>query len=252
MSSVALALRRRLAVLRRAAGDVAAGRYRRYADPAVVPADVPSEARVLVTQPLNTSAHADAKRYNILRAAVIINRVVVHPDRLFSFWRVVGRPTASRGFLPGRSLVGGELRLDYGGGLCQLAGMLYLVALRSGLDIVERHPHSRDLYTEQERYAPLGADAAVAFGLKDLRLRNPFPFPIAFSVGQRDDYADVALLAPARVVEREVAFVRLASSDGRRIVETWEGRGDRRTLLAISRYIVAERNAEENTEPHPA
>ena len=41
-----------------------------------------------------------------------------------SFWRVVERPTQARGFQPDRSLLGGQLVADYGGGLCQFSGLL--------------------------------------------------------------------------------------------------------------------------------
>jgi hypothetical protein len=97
--------------------------------------------------------------------------------RLHSFWHVVGRPSVARGFLPGRSLLAGELRPDYGGGLCQLSGLIYYASLMAGLTIVERHPHSRDIYDEQMRYAPLGADATVAYGFKDLRVLSSLSFP---------------------------------------------------------------------------
>jgi vancomycin resistance protein VanW len=50
------------------------------------------------------------------------------------------RPTSARGFLPGRSLLAGELRPDYGGGLCQLSGLIYNVSLMAGLEVLERHP----------------------------------------------------------------------------------------------------------------
>jgi hypothetical protein len=48
------------------------------------------------------------------------------------------------------------------------------------LKIVERHQHSVDIYTEENRYTPLGTDATVVFGYKDLRIRNPYHFPIQF------------------------------------------------------------------------
>jgi len=63
------------------------------------------------------------------------------------------------------------LALDYGGGLCQLSGIIYHAVLEAGLEILERHPHSLDIYTATTRYTPLGSDAAVVYGHKDLRFK---------------------------------------------------------------------------------
>jgi vancomycin resistance protein VanW len=106
----------------------------------------------------------EAKIHNITLAIKGMNNLVIPPGTIFSFWHIVGRPTRVRGYLPGRSLVGGQLGPDFGGGLCQLSGLIYCTSLVAGLQILERHPHSRDIYDDQTRYAPLGADAAVASG----------------------------------------------------------------------------------------
>ena len=42
----------------------------------------------------------------------------------------------------------------------------------AGLHILERYNHSVDLYTEKSRFAPIGTDATVFYGFKDLRFRN--------------------------------------------------------------------------------
>ena len=58
--------------------------------------------------------------------------------------------------------------------------MIYHLSLIAGLEITERYPHSIDIYEEHLRFTPLGADATVVWGFKDLRLYNPHPFPIVF------------------------------------------------------------------------
>jgi vancomycin resistance protein YoaR len=72
-----------------------------------------------------------------------------------------------------RVLVRGEFTQDFGGGVCQVAGTLYLAALRAGMEVVCRHRHSRPV-----GYLPPGLDATVNFGSLDLKLRNPFPTPL--------------------------------------------------------------------------
>jgi vancomycin resistance protein VanW len=49
------------------------------------------------------------------------------------------------------------------------------------LEIIERHAHSIDIYREEERFTPLGADATVVWGFKDLRLRNPHSFAVSIA-----------------------------------------------------------------------
>ena len=85
----------------------------------------------------------------------------------------MGRRTAARGFLPAPAYVGGETVQETGGGVCQGSSTVYLAALRSNLEIVERYPHG---YIT--RYVPDGMDATVYYGAKDFRFRNNTPFPI--------------------------------------------------------------------------
>ena len=42
----------------------------------------------------------------------------------------------------------------------------------AGLCIIERHSHSFDIYNEETRFTPLGSDATVVYGFKDLRIQN--------------------------------------------------------------------------------
>ncbi|MEO8878433.1 MAG: VanW family protein, partial [Polyangiaceae bacterium] len=58
-------------------------------------------------------------------------------------------------------------------GTCQVASTLHAAAFFGGLDIVERLPHSRP-----SAYIPMGLDATVVYPVVDMKLRNPFPFPV--------------------------------------------------------------------------
>ena len=60
-----------------------------------------------------------------------------------------------------------------GGGTCQVASTLHAIAFFGGLDIVQRLPHSRP-----SGYIPAGLDATVVYPVVDLKLRNPFTFPV--------------------------------------------------------------------------
>jgi vancomycin resistance protein VanW len=133
-----------------------------------------------VVQDIKPSAFFEGKLANIGLGAKRLDGVVVAPGEVLSFWKLVGRPSAAAGFEIGRSIRGGAAGADVGGGLCQLSGIAYEAGLRAGLMPVERHPHSRDLYAEEDRFTPLGLDATVVWPYKDLRLANPLPVPVQF------------------------------------------------------------------------
>jgi hypothetical protein len=60
-----------------------------------------------------------------------------------------------------------------GGGTCQVASTLHAAAYLAGLDVLERAPHSRP-----SAYITMGLDSTVVDGQVDLKLRNPFAFPV--------------------------------------------------------------------------
>lgn len=175
---------------------------------------------VSVTQSLGQSSHLEAKRHNLAVALPSLSDLCLEPGELFSFWALVGSPSRRRGFVPGRNVVGGHLQESDGGGLCQLSGLLYLLALRAGLRIVERFPHSVDLYTDATRYAPLGADATVVHGYKDLRFLNPLPFPVALGLSLSEDALSGSVLAPVALEPCTLEFT-LQEEGAFRRVRTW-------------------------------
>jgi vancomycin resistance protein VanW len=131
-----------------------------------------------VAQPIPPTDHVPEKLHNLELARRRIGDLLIPPGGVFSFWHLVGPPGPKHGFRAGRSLLGGQLRVDYGGGLCQLSGAIYHLSLLAGLRVLERHPHSVDIYDDSTRHTPLGADATVAYGFKDLRVENTLPEPL--------------------------------------------------------------------------
>lgn len=113
------------------------------------------------------------RSHNIRLAASRLDHVLIRPGETISFNELVGPRTPRRGFRIARVLVQGQFTEDFGGGVCQVAGTLYLAALRAGMEIVQRHRHSRPV-----AYLPPGLDATVNFGSLDLKLRNPFDTPL--------------------------------------------------------------------------
>lgn len=114
-----------------------------------------------------------SRAHNIRLAALRLDHLFIRPKETISFNEVVGPRTPKRGFKMARVLVRGQFTKDFGGGVCQVAGTLYLAALRAGMDVVQRHRHSRAI-----EYLPPGLDATVNFGSLDLKIRNPFDTPL--------------------------------------------------------------------------
>lgn len=166
----------------------------------------PTPGRIEVTQPVRRSYLYENKLANLKLAGSKVGRFVVEPGETFSFWKAVGPPTARRGFMPGRNLIGGKLQEDYGGGLCQLSGLLYHLSLLAGLEINERHNHSTDIYQDEERFTPLGADATVVYGYKDLMVRNNLEAPCYFSIVVEEARVTGSLHCGEELVLRELEF----------------------------------------------
>lgn len=115
-----------------------------------------------------------------------IDGMTLAPGAVFCMRRAIGEPTVARGFRSGPSLVNGALEQDTGGGICQVSTVLFNMALLSGLEILEKHNHSTDIWGEK-RLIDLGRDAAFAYAIKDLKFRNWFDAPVALRLQVTDD-----------------------------------------------------------------
>lgn len=112
------------------------------------------------------------KVVNLKIALKKINGIVIKPGETFSFCRLVGLPTKRKGYLPGMELSFGEARQGIGGGLCQIANLIYWLILHSPLTMVERHHHSFDPFPDDGRVLPFGSGATIFYNYIDLRFTN--------------------------------------------------------------------------------
>ncbi len=111
------------------------------------------------------------KVQNLRAACQKLNGLEIPAGETFGFWKQLGRTTRAAGFTEGRELRSGCLVPNLGGGLCQLSGLLYAAALAAGLEVVERHEHSRTLPGTP---LPPERDATVFWNYVDLRFRARF------------------------------------------------------------------------------
>jgi len=115
---------------------------------------------------------------NAGRAALDLTGRIISPGAVFSFNDNVGARDTMKGYRPAPMINDrGELSDIPGGGICQVATTIYNAALEAGLEIVERHPHSRSV-----SYVPPGRDATILTWRKDLKVRNPHSYPLMLRV----------------------------------------------------------------------
>lgn len=129
---------------------------------------------LLVRQLKNVDMYLqENKKTNLKIASGRLNGIILKPGETFSFWKLVGRPSKNKGYLEGLSLQNGELKKDTGGGLCQLANLIYWMTLHTPLNVVERWRHGYDVFPDAERTQPFGTGATVAYNYIDLQIYNP-------------------------------------------------------------------------------
>lgn len=153
-----------------------------------------------------------AKEQNVARAVELLDGLTLAPGVLFSWHRHVGPPVRLRGFAPGPELHDERLASGGGGGLCQVANLLFYLAVHAGLELVERHRHALDLFPDDSRTVPFGCGATVFFPRKDLRFLNTSGASLALRLSIRDGELHGALHAAAplpyrcELVERDHRF----------------------------------------------
>lgn len=173
-----------------------------------------------IVQPVQPSALFENKLLNLTQGARRMNLALLEPGQIWSFWRYVRQPVEGNGFVVGRNLVNGQLTRQVGGGLCQLSSLIYHLGLTAGLEVNERHAHSIDIYQEHERFTPLGADATVVWGYKDLRLNNPHAAPVVLECFVRDHTLVGRIYTRKKLEPLHLEFVREPQPDQCVLVHT--------------------------------
>ena len=124
---------------------------------------------------------------NLRLASARVNGIVLHPGQTFSYWYLIGRPTARKGYLPGMLLRNGRAVAGVGGGLCQLSNLIFWMTLHTPLTVTERHRHGYDVFPDSDRTQPFGSGATCFYPYGDLMIRNDTeqPFQLCVQVGKQ-------------------------------------------------------------------
>jgi vancomycin resistance protein YoaR len=136
---------------------------------------------------------AGGRKDNIEMAAQAIHGAIIGPGEVLSFNALVGERSYERGYRAAPELASGRVVDGIGGGICQVAATLHAAAFLAGFDVIEYQPHGRPV-----RYIDLGLDAMVAWPNKDLKIRNPYPFPVRVDSSADQGIARVSLFGAER------------------------------------------------------
>ncbi len=170
----------------------------------------------------SVSAIDSDRTYNLKVGADHLNGHILKPHEDFSFNQVVGDRTEKEGYRVAPVISGGELIDGLAGGMCQIASTLHAAAFFGALDIVSSTPHSRP-----SAYIPMGLDSTVVYPTTDLKLRNPYDFPVVMHYQVNQGSVKVELLGkerPYRVIfEREIKTETSFGSMGRHDPEAPSG-----------------------------
>ena len=186
---------------------------------------------------------------NLKIACPAIDGLMIKPGQTFSFWKLVGEATTEKGYTEGMQLSRGEVVRGVGGGLCQLANLLYWMVLHTPLEIAERHHHSFDPFPDENRVLPFGSGAGVFYNYIDLRFFNPTELTFQIRVGLTAAHLKGAIYSSSEmphvyhVFERNHRFLM---EDGRnyRENEIWRSLVDRRTGDTIAEELLVKNFSE--------
>lgn len=188
------------------------------------------------------------KGINLALAAAEIDGVVVAPGETFSFWALVGQPTARRGFVPGLALGGGRMQTAVGGGLCQLANLIHYLVLHSPLTVTELHHHTDALFPDDRRRVPFGTGTSVFCPHLDYRFLNSTSQPVQIRVWLSEGdlcgelRAETPFLCRYRLAEVGHCFVQ--EEDGwYRVSQVYRRSFDRATGLQTGEELILDNHS---------
>lgn len=132
---------------------------------------------------------------NITVAASRLNNLILMPGQTVSVSDTILPRTEENGYLTAHAYLNGEIVDQVGGGICQVSSTVYNAARNSGMTVLERHSHSMPV-----SYLPLGQDAAISSGTKDMVFQNPYNIPVVLQTSVVNKKLTVNIYIPSSVL----------------------------------------------------
>jgi len=147
------------------------------------------------------SDRARDRTFNLRLAASKLDGHVLLPGETFDFNDIVGPRDEANGYRVAPVIAEGEVVDGIGGGTCQISGTLHGAVFFSGLEVLERVPHTRP-----SSYIKMGLDATVVYPTINFRFRNGFDFPVVLHETVKNGAVRAEVLGPER--KHTVTFIR--------------------------------------------
>ncbi len=144
----------------------------------------------------------EQKITNLKQAIKHLDGVVIEPGKIFSLWKLIGKPTYDKGYVDGMLLANGAVIPGLGGGLCQLSNFLYWIFLHTSMQTIERYHHSMDVFPDSGRTLPFGGGATILYNFIDLKLENISNQPLQLKIWLTDTHLKGQVLTTKRIPEK--------------------------------------------------
>ncbi len=151
--------------------------------------------------PFKSTGKYRNRAYNLRLAARKLNGYILWPGQVLSFNAVVGPRTEKEGYRIAPVISRGEMVDGMAGGACQISSTLFAAAFFAGLEILEA-----DVHSQPSHYIELGLDATVVWPDKDLKIKNPYDFPVVVHYEVAFGRVRTEILGPRRPYR--IAFER--------------------------------------------
>lgn len=112
------------------------------------------------------------KVVNLKIACNQLNLITIKPGEIFSYWKLIGKPSRHKGYVKGMVLKNGTFEAGTGGGLCQLSNLVFWMTIHTPLTVIERHRHGYDVFPDSNRTQPFGSGATCFYPHGDLMIQN--------------------------------------------------------------------------------
>lgn len=139
------------------------------------------------------------RNWNVAKLSGIVNGTVIQPGETWSINDTAGTRTVKGGWKEASGIVDGGYVDQPGGGVCQISSTTYNAAIRAALDIKDSTHHSIP-----SDYIPFGLDATISSGGPDLKIRNPYDWPVYIIsyVNPKDKSSTVEVYGPPVVHDK--------------------------------------------------
>lgn len=135
------------------------------------------------------SALQDNKAINLNLATPKVSGVIIKPNQVFSFWKLVGICSIKKGYKEGLMISNGNTSKGIGGGMCQFTNLIHWLVLHTPLQITEHHHHDGiDLFPDYGRQIPFGTGTSIVYNYLDYRFKNTTDITFQMITYTTEDY----------------------------------------------------------------